>query len=80
MDKKEQNDSNPRRIRKLVLFRAAGALHSRLVFEECGMKSANDDRYNKRQPINWPSEIAGFCLGVIMVSAMLILVVGGWRG
>jgi hypothetical protein len=44
------------------------------------MKSANDDRYNKRPPINWPAEIAGFCLGVIMVSAMLILVTVGWRG
>jgi hypothetical protein len=48
------------------------------------MKSANDERYNHRpqarQRINWASEIAGFCLGVIMVSAMLILVVGGWHG
>ena len=50
------------------------------AYEEKNMKSANDDRYNKRPRIHWPSEIAGFCLGVIMVSAMLILVVGGWRG
>jgi hypothetical protein len=48
------------------------------------MKSANDSNYNARpparQPINWPAEIAGFCLGVIMVSAMLILVTVGWNG
>jgi hypothetical protein len=48
------------------------------------MKSANDNNYNARpparKPIHWPSEIAGFCLGVIMVSAMLMLVVGGWHG
>jgi hypothetical protein len=48
------------------------------------MSSANDNDYNHRPParprIHWPSEIAGFCLGVIMVSAMLMLVTVGWNG